>query len=91
LSNQLKVLKRNDPKIEKILDSATQGRIKNDLLLDIKIVNFDWFMKNPKKRWHCISGIRKMRNGKSPRLKELYLFTGLFCLNRFVLSRKFSK
>ena len=37
LSNQLKVLKRNDPKIEKILDSATQERIKNKFLLDIKI------------------------------------------------------
>ena len=49
LSNQLKVLKRNDPKIEKILDSATQERIKNDLLLDIKILNSDRFMKNPKK------------------------------------------
>ena len=38
LSNQLKVLKRNDPKIEKILDSATQERIKNDFLLDTKIL-----------------------------------------------------
>ena len=28
LFNQLKVLKRNDSKIEKILDSATQERIK---------------------------------------------------------------
>lgn len=37
LFNQLKVLKRNDPKIEKILDSATQERIKNKFLLDIKI------------------------------------------------------
>ena len=37
LSNQLKVLKRNDPKIEKILDSATQERIKNKFLLAIKI------------------------------------------------------
>ena len=47
LSNQLKVLKRNDPKIEKILDSATQERIKNALLSNIKILNSDWFMKNP--------------------------------------------
>jgi len=37
LFNQLKVLKRNDPKIEKILDSATQERIKNKFLLAIKI------------------------------------------------------
>ena len=49
LSNQLKVLKRNDPKIEKILDSATQERIKNDFLLDIKNLNSDWFTKNPNK------------------------------------------
>lgn len=47
LSNQLKVLKRNDPKIEKILDSATQERIKNKFLLAIKNLNSDWFTKNP--------------------------------------------
>ena len=47
LFNQLKVLKRNDPKIEKILDSATQERIKNKFLLAIKNLNSDWFTKNP--------------------------------------------
>ena len=49
LFNQLKVLKRNDPKIEKILDSATQERIKNKFLLAIKNLNSDWFTKNPYK------------------------------------------
>ena len=37
LSNQLKVLKRNDPKIEKILDSATQERIEMTLYLILKM------------------------------------------------------
>ena len=61
LSNQIKVLKRNDPKIEKILDSATQERIKNDLLKlsDIKILNSDGFMKNPKKGGIVSLGYKK--------------------------------
>ena len=37
LFNQLKVLKRNDPKIEKILDSATQERIEMTLYLILKM------------------------------------------------------
>ena len=49
LFNHLKVLKRNDPKIEKILDSATQERVKNEVSLDIRNLNSDWFMKNPNK------------------------------------------
>lgn len=65
LSNQLKVLKRNDPKIEKILDSATQGRIKNDFLLDIKNLNSDWFTKNPNKGGIVSLGYEKWEMGKA--------------------------
>ena len=65
LSNQLKVLKRNDPKIEKILDSATQERIKNKFLLAIKNLNSDWFTKNPYKGGIVSLGYEKWEMGKA--------------------------